>query len=294
MRYLLFQVAFLSSFYVLADNLNQNYYGSEFITGYQNKTLNNEDLKNLLFNILKGGHVKHADLADEIVPSCASALKPPGQDQPACKEHIALGYDRARIKLFGQIHLRQNTEGTYYVKDVYCERDFTDADFGGNPTFGPQLKPISGDIINTEHTWPQSRFTSRFPRDVQKSDLHHLFPTDSQMNSKRSSLRFGYVSESSEPLKCPQNKLGHQAAGGEIIFEVADSQKGNTARAIFYFATRYQMKISLSEETALREWNKRDPVDTEELDRNNQVEVVQGNRNPYVDYSDLLERIDHF
>lgn len=267
------------------------YYGSEFLTAYQDHSLKNKELKNSLFLILSGGHVKKDHAADTIIPNCNST----GAEEASnikCTEHRALGYTKAREKLFGRLYLK-NSVGVYSVTDVYCERTYTDADFGDRPTFGPDLVPSSGNIINTEHTWPQSRFTGRFSREMQKSDLHHLFPTDSEMNSRRGSLRFGNVVKEVEPLKCPMNRLGHQAEGG-IIFEVPKAQRGNTARAIFYFATRYQMKISPPEETALRQWNVDDPVDAEEYVHNQQIEELQGNRNPYIDFADLINRIESF
>jgi deoxyribonuclease I len=312
MRIILVLVMSFASILAFADTQIDHYYGADFITGYQNKTLKNDDLKNLLFTILSGGHIKRDQQPDEIVSSCAGAFDTPLlADTPSetsalpavipetspkrCVQHTALGYSSARVKLFGQLFLKQNSAGQFAVKDVYCEKDFTDDDFKGNPTFGPGMLPSSGNIINTEHTWPQSRFTGRFPRELQKSDLHHLFPTDSQMNGQRGSLRFGYVVDpvKPSPLKCPQNKFGHQE-NGEIIFEVPDSQKGNTARAIFYFATRYQMKLSDTEEAALRRWDKFDPVDTQEADQNSQINDLQGNRNPFIDYSDLIDSIDQF
>jgi endonuclease I len=191
------------------------------------------------------------------------------------------------------MYLNKNEKDQYYVKDVYCEKEFTDDDFRGTKTFGPGLKPSSGNIINTEHTWPQSRFTGRFPREMQKSDIHHLFPTDSEMNGRRGSLRFGRIVEEVEKMKCPQNKLGRNAEG-DFVFEVPDSQKGNTARAIFYFATRYQMKVSPPEEETLRKWHKIDPVDEAEIKRNDEVEEFQGNRNPYIDIPDLINNINSF
>lgn len=267
------------------------YYGSDFLTAYQDHSLKNEELKSSLFLILSGGHVKKEHEADAIFPNCSST----GVEENSnikCTEHRVLGYTKAREKLFGQLYLK-NSGGTYSVTDVYCERTYTDADFGGSPTFGPDLVPSSGSLINTEHTWPQSRFTGRFPREMQKSDLHHLFPTDSEMNSRRGSLRFGNVVKDVESLKCPMNRLGQQADGG-IIFEVPKAQRGNTARAIFYFATRYQMKISPPEETALRQWNKDDPADAEEFLHNQQIEELQGNRNPYIDFADLIDRVESF
>ena len=291
------------------------YYGADFIKAYSENRISDEALKNELFNILSGGHVQTDGQPDQIVPSCASFVysstlpdfgssAPSPQDGPTtdepstatskkCVEHRSLGYDKARLLMFGEMYLKQNAKEQYLVKDVYCEKEFTDDDFGGTKTFGPGLLPKSGNIINTEHTWPQSRFTGRFLREMQKSDIHHLFPSDSQMNGRRGSLRFGRIVEEVEKLKCPQNKLGRNAEG-EFVFEVPDSQKGNTARAIFYFATRYQMKVSPPEEETLRQWNKIDPVDEEEMIRNNAIEKAQGNRNPFIDIPDLINHINHF
>ncbi len=281
------------------------YYGNDFLKSYQEHTLTNEELRAQLFLILKGGHIKNNNAPDTIYQSCSAALLSPealpatgveaGLTTPPvkCVEHQALGYDKARRKLFGNLYLKTLENNIFSVTDVYCEKQFTDKDFGGKLTFGPDLIPSSGNIINTEHTWPQSRFTGRFDKEMQKSDLHHLFPTDSEMNSLRSSLRFGVVQHEMETLRCPQNHLGQQAEGG-VVFEPPNAHKGNVARALFYFATRYQMKISPSEETYLRKWNTEDPVDAAEIENNNKIESMQGNRNPYVDFSDLINRIDRF
>jgi endonuclease I len=129
---------------------------------------------------------------------------------------------------------------------------------------------------------------------MQKSDLHHLFPTDSKMNSSRGSLNFGDVVQEVEPLKCSLGKLGHQKENNQIVFEAPMNQRGNTARAIFYFAMRYQMKISPAEEAALRTWANQDPVDQREVSQNDAIEQLQGNRNPFVDFPDMLDHIQTF
>lgn len=284
------------------------YYGSDFLQAYQDHSLKNEELKTSLFNIISGGHVKNENSPDSIYPNCNSvssteetidnrpmteSMDSVAAPSKKCVEHHALGYDSARRKMFGTIHLKTLDTGVFSVTDVYCERVYTDQDFGGSPTFGPDMIPSSGNIINTEHTWPQSRFTGRFNREMQKSDLHHLFPTDSEMNSRRGSLRFGMVVSEVEKLKCPQNRLGQQAEGG-IVFQPPPAHRGNIARALFYFATRYQMKISPPEEAYLRRWNVEDPVDAEEYKRNDQVESFQGNRNPFVDFPELIDSINSF
>jgi endonuclease I len=66
------------------------------------------------------------------------------------------------------------------------------------------------------------------------------------------------------------------------------------ARAIFYFAARYKMKVGGAEEATLRKWNHEDPVDAEEAARNDMIEDVQGNRNPFVDYPELIDQVKVF
>jgi endonuclease I len=232
------------------------YYGREFYSGYQSGSLRNQPLIDSLQKIL-------------------------------ATNHTSLGYDRARKNLFGKMYLEQ-ISGAYIVKDVYCERSFTNSEVG----VGPDRIP-DGNKLNTEHTWPQSRFTNRFSKEQQKSDLHHLYPTDNEMNNRRAALRFGYVQNDVEELKCPIARLG-TSENGDLVFEVPMHQRGNSARAIFYFATRYQMKISPDEERDLRQWVQQDPVDEEEAVHNDEIQRLQGNRNPYIDFPDLIDRIEHF
>ena len=81
----------------------------------------------------------------------------------------------------------------------------------------------------------------------------------------------------------------------------ADS-KGDLARALFYFYTRYAAhppsRFSLSnfngEEATLRRWHERDPPDAAERARNDAVYGVQGNRNPFIDDNTLADRIADF
>ena len=272
----------------------QDYYGKDFQGQIQSGQLKNEQLLDTIFRIVSDAHIKTKNAPDILATNCESVKLAQGQN---CTQHKALGYDTARKHMFGAIHLEQKADGTYFVKDVYCEKDFTDADFGSKgkvPNIGPDIIPGDGAILNCEHTWPQSRFTSRFPAETQKSDLHHLFPTDSKMNSYRSSLRFGEVEKDMEKLKCPQNRLGRGAGAAGTVFEPPVAHRGNVARAIFYFATRYKMKVGGAEEATLRIWNHEDPVDAEELKRNDQVEDLQGNRNPFVDFPELIDQVNAF
>ncbi len=272
---------------VQAQEAFQQYYPKEFIQQLKQRRLKDQDLKENLHKIVSLAHVRIKDMNDVLVPTCQSV--PEGAH---CFAHQSLGYDRARKVMFADIYMKQE-QGRFAVTDVYCEKTYTDEDFGGKPSIGPNVLP-DGKILNTEHTWPQSRFTGRFPKDTQKSDLHHLYPTDSRMNSSRSSLRFGDVHEEVEGLNCQTARLGHEGVSGEIVFEPPPRHKGNVARSIFYFAVRYQMKMAPREEETLKRWNREDPVDEAERLKNDQILKAQGNRNPFIDFPELIDDISAF
>lgn len=212
--------------------------------------------------------------------------------QATKENHHSVGYDEARRKIFGLIHLQQE-RNEYFVVDVYCGKSYSKTSYP-DLDFGPNTYPKNGNTINTEHTWPQSRFTTRYPKDIQKADMHHLYPSDSKINSHRSSLQFGEVLEPVEKLSCDEAYVGHSANDGRIVFQPPPEHRGNIARALFYFATRYEMKISDQEEAFLRKWHKEDPVDEFEIYRNGEIEKIQGNRNPFIDSPDFVNRISNF
>jgi hypothetical protein len=253
------------------------YYSTEFYEKYDQ--LNNTDLIKTLNAILKGGHVQQKNGYDVIYTNCSGLEN--------CYSHINLGYREARQHLFGNLHL-EPFKGGFTVTEVYCENTISSSQTTIGPGLIPEVK-----YMNAEHTWPQSRFTSRYPKDVQKCDLHNLFPTDSEMNSHRSSLRFGKVVREMEELKCQNSRLG-TSENGDVIFEPPTNHKGNVARAIFYFAARYEMQISNEEEATLREWHNDDPVDMDEYERQEKIYSIQKVRNPFIDFPDLLEKIENF
>jgi len=198
------------------------------------------------------------------------------------RNHNPIGYDTARVSLLGHMAVHE-VQNKLYVKDVYCEADYASPGIGRIP---------NNSVINVEHTWPQSKFGGS-DRRLQKSDLHHLYPTDSQLNGIRGNNPFGEVSQESQNTKCPMSHIGYDNAG-QKVFEPPQAHKGNVARALFYFSIRYKMKISTNEEAALRLWNIDDPVDAAELLRNEQVEGYQGNRNPFIDQPDLANSVSDF
>ncbi|MBO6516408.1 MAG: endonuclease [Bacteroidia bacterium] len=183
------------------------------------------------------------------------------------KGYVNLGYNGARDRMYGSI---DNKGGK--VTCVYTGRS---ASF--NTRSG-----ANSNSFNCEHTWPQSLFNKNEP---ERADIHHLFPTDVDANSRRSNYRFGVVSSST------WSSGGSKLGGG--VFEPRDVHKGDVARAMLYFATRYQNYSSFlsAQESILRKWSEEYPPNQASKDRNEAIFGVQKNRNPFVDYPEFLERI---
>jgi hypothetical protein len=80
---------------------------------------------------------------------------------------------------------------------------------------------------------------------------------------------------------------------GNGVFEPRDAQKGQVARALFYFVVRFQDYSNhvLGQETILRTWYEVFPPTPVDIQRNEDIFTVQKNRNPFVDYPQFLKRI---
>lgn len=202
--------------------------------------------------------------------------------------HKSLSYTRAREALFNKLYLEKDERG-HFIRGVYCQEKYYP--FNGNH---PKNRIPDHNIFNTEHTWPQSKFTNRFKSKLQKTDLHHLFPTFSKINSERGSLPFAEVN-SQRNLSCALSQSGSARSGGTgTYFEPPDSHKGNAARAMFYFSIRYNIQIDSTQENFLRAWHKEDPVDGPERSRHELIARLQGNRNPFIDRPELVDTLKDF
>jgi endonuclease I len=246
----------LSAFAVSSNNDVERYYKGSF-DSLNTGRLTNDQLKSALYNILS-------------------------------KPHKALGYKSAKKVMFNKLHWKKDNRGKGYVLDLYCGKVVTHTNTNRIP---------QSSVINAEHTWPQSKFSREFAKSIQKSDLHHLFPVNSNTNSMRGNFDFAEVTVlHSDHHQCGESKMGLASYGGSSrnFFEPPNSHKGNVARALFYFAIRYKMRISSIQEHFLREWHVQDPVDHDEMRRNDLVQNAQRNRNPFVDFPNLVDSIDNF
>jgi len=260
-----------------------NYYPVEFRESFENPD-SQFRLPKVIFDVLRRAHLARMNQPDVLKDSCDKSK------DPSCYQQKPLGYRFARTELFGELHLLQSGD-QYGVRGVYCSKIYTSQDFPNGSAPGPGKIPDPR-VLNTEHTWPQSKFSRSFPKDLQKGDLHILFPVDSATNSTRSNYPFGEVSAVTHQ-PCENARKGHSATG-RTVFEPADEHKGNVARAMFYFSMRYKMSIDAEQEEVLRKWNRQDPVDQAERDRNEEIFKIQKNRNPFIDHPELASIIQDF
>jgi len=163
-----------------------------------------------------------------------------------------------------------------------------------------------GDCYNREHIVPQSLFNENFPM---KSDIHFIRPTDGKVNGMRSNYPFGKVNTASF-TSMNGSKLGNSISPGYsgTVFEPIDAFKGDVARMIFYFVTRYETQLGgftsgnmlgssafpglqTWELNQLLAWSAADPVSPVEIARNNASYVYQGNRNPFIDHPEYVNQI---
>ncbi|HTO14189.1 MAG TPA: endonuclease [Edaphocola sp.] len=207
-------------------------------------------------------------------------------------------------------------------RDLYYEQDSSLLDiYSENPTGADPYNyyyennsliagaSSEGEGWNREHIYSQSFFYNNYPM---YSDLHALVPADARVNQRRSNYPFGKVDiptfTSLNGTKVgPSNMLGFT----NTVTEPIDEFKGDVARMLLYMAVRYENLLpwfnytnvrnpldSLSEKAfkdwslnILLQWHQQDPVSQKEMDRNNIIFTIQGNRNPFIDHPEFANAI---
>ena len=151
-----------------------------------------------------------------------------------------------------------------------------------------------------EHSFPKSWWGAY--ENMAYKDLFHLYPADAYTNGIKNNLPLGEVTGT--PMldngKSKVGKNGFGTAYSDNSFEPADEYKGDFARSYLYISTIYEDLASLWNSPMLTntvypvwrpwaidllmKWHKNDPVSQKELDRNDSIYAIQGNRNPFIDF----------
>lgn len=113
---------------------------------------------------------------------------------------------------------------------------------------------------------------------IMQADMHNLVPAIGELNGDRSNLRYDF-------------EEARKGQYGECRFEVDFDQdrvrikkdiRGDVARTYLYMSDRYKMKLSPQELKKFSAWNKEDPVDAWEIEKNKRIKAIQGNGNPWI------------
>ena len=230
--------------------------------------------------------------------------------QKLINPHTIISYDRYDETNVANFASRDTTNGQRVVTCVYS---------GLNYVYTPPFKWVGTSGVSEdsgfsrEHSWCQSwmpsAHDSSFTSLPEYSDQHHLFPVNQvHANDVRSNHPEGVVvSPTSTYLAC---KVGTDA-NGHIVFEPRPSHKGDFARALFYMSVCYNgingydwtfnhlnsytldsLNEAPQDVNQLLQWNKDDPPDAWEVSRNNYIQSIQHNRNPFVDHPEWANYIN--
>lgn len=205
------------------------------------------------------------------------------------KPFIIPNYDNARDILFGTIYNEDQI-----LSCVYTGHSVT-LEEGADPTVSAYQNG-SSDGINTEHAFPRSK-GAEFGNAL--SDMHHLYPTRSIVNSSRGADRFDeipddetmdwfYLNNNLNSIPTKDIDLYSEDING--AFEPREDFKGNIARAMFYFYTMYKAEADAadanffeSQRSVLCDWHIIDPVDQKEWERNEMIGEYQESKvNPFI------------
>lgn len=168
------------------------------------------------------------------------------------------------------------------------------------------MEYANGSGWTREHVWAKSH---GFPNegDTAYTDAHHLRPCDVSVNSSRGNKDFD---NGGDPKIDASGFIQNGGVTGcftdDDSWEPRDAVKGDIARMMFYMVVRYESSATYDLElvdytgtsgplfgklSTLLEWHRNDPVDDYERNRNNVIYSFQGNRNPFIDHPEFVDRL---
>ena len=203
---------------------------------------------------------------------------------------------------------KHSWDGFYHTDRDTLTNEVLDMYSNNHRYFNPEKPTASVADFDIEHMLPKSWWGG----DVNPAycDLFHLVPGDYSANRSKSNHAPGIPADSTFNNGSFVTGSGKEY-GLQRVFCPEDKYKGDFARAYFYIATCYgdsllwlttgEPGIAMTNEgwqefrpwlrDLLLDWHRKDPVSDKEKARAIEVNKIQGNRNPFIDYPDLVEYI---
>jgi len=199
--------------------------------------------------------------------------------------------------------------GFYYTDRDTLTNQVLDM-YSNNVCYFDTAKPttsVSG--FDIEHMLPKSWWGGE-DNNAYK-DLFHLVPANYSANRSKSNHAPGIPEDSTFNNGSFITGSGLIQYGLSRVFCPEDEYKGDFARAYFYIVTCYDTLLTWEEtgeaavamtndsylefrpwlQDLLISWHRMDPVSEKEKARAIEVNKIQGNRNPFIDYPELAEYI---
>lgn len=271
--------ALVFSLALMAEAIPANYYDA--IDGKQDSVL-----KSQLSLIVRGG-----DRYDYGVNTYHTSSNPPE-------------WEKGDLKAYGTWQALPSTDmhpdGIVWDMYSHCVRYY------------PNKLGDSGCSLNIEHCLPKSWWGGDV-NDAYK-DLYHLNPSDQRANGQKSNYPPGHVVKGDKfDNGSFRMDSKNKSQYGFICFEPEAEYQGDFARAYFYIATAYEdftwasgttpfdAALAMDNDSYLEfkpwliqvllDWHRADPVSDKEICRADQISSIQHNRNPFIDYPELVEYI---
>ena len=116
-----------------------------------------------------------------------------------------------------------------------------------------------------------------------EADLHNMYPVWQAVITHRYDSMFGLVK--GEYWRFDDCDIEWKTG----IFEPRNIARGNIARAMLYMHAKYGIPVDKNSLALYRVWNRVDPPSKQEEARNDIIERLQGDRNPFIDRPSLAD-----
>lgn len=215
--------------------------------------------------------------------------------------YTKVSYDLYDETMVAQYEFRDTTGGQRVQECAYSGQIYT---------YTPPFVWYTTSPFSREHTWCVSWMPSGGSTGLNEyADQHHLFTVNqNNANGVRSNHPLGEVVTPTSTYL--QGMLGLDA-NGNLVYEPRDAQKGDAARALLYMTLRYNginghnwtfsqlnnvILPALNEDPqdlqTLINWHFNDLPDNYEIAKNDFIQSIQQNRNPFVDRPEWVSLID--
>lgn len=200
------------------------------------------------------------------------------------------GYDTARDSFFWP-RLYALGGVTLYCAHVFPSNEIQRARGGARLS-------TAGERLSVEHAYPAdwiaeangcpNRDACNLPAyRFAEADLHNLWPALARINSSRQDLAFGELPGEGARRFTDICADFERSSGAGALVEPRDAVKGELARAQLYMMVFYDLPLHGSLDVLVA-WHRADPPDDVERWRNTLIEKLQGTRNPFIDYPEIM------